>query len=299
VNSQLKLERAQVYRDRVLAALASRLPVPDTGPQQLHRAMRYASLDGGKRLRAMLVYASGEVMGAGLDELDVPACAVELIHAYSLIHDDLPAMDDDDLRRGKPACHIAFDEATAILAGDALQALAFELLAGDPAMTATAEQRCEMIRVLAQASGTAGLVGGQALDLSATGRRIDLAELEAIHLRKTGALIRAAVRLGVLAARDQDMVARDALDQYSVKLGLAFQVIDDILDDSGQTATLGKPAGSDRARDKPTYATLLGPAQAREFADRLYNQALASLRPLGDNARILQELARLLVDRSY
>jgi farnesyl diphosphate synthase len=283
---------------RVEAALDARLPAAATEPQRLHAAMRYATLGGGKRLRAALVYAVGETLGAPDARLDVPACALELVHAYSLVHDDLPAMDDDDLRRGKPTVHRAFDEATAILAGDALQTLAFELLARDPALAVSAAQRLEMIAQLAAAAGAAGMAGGQAIDLGAVGRNLTLAELEGMHARKTGALIRAAVALGALAA-DTGPQQRAGLDAYARHLGLAFQIVDDILDVEGETATLGKPQGSDQERAKPTYPALLGLERARTLAGECRAAALESLAPLGDNARLLRDIADFVIHRTY
>jgi farnesyl diphosphate synthase len=285
-------------RARAERALDARLPATSVEPQRLHAAMRYATLDGGKRLRAALVHATGTAFGAGPDALDVPACAIELIHAYSLIHDDLPAMDDDDLRRGKPTVHKAFDEATAILAGDALQALAFELLAHDPALAVSAEIRIEMIATLATAAGAQGMAGGQAIDLAATGRRLDLAALQDMHARKTGALIRASVTLGALAA-EVEPGTRRRLDDYARHLGLAFQIVDDVLDVEGDTATLGKPQGSDQASAKATYPALLGLDRAKELAREHQGAALESLAPLGDNVRLLRELAGFVVDRSH
>ena len=285
------------YRARVEAALDARLPDPQLLPQRLHQAMRYAVLDGGKRLRASLVYASGEAMGVDPARLDDAACAVEIIHAYSLVHDDLPAMDDDDLRRGKPTCHRAFGEATAILAGDALQCLAFQLVAQAPHLDPA--RRVSMIETLATAAGHQGMAGGQAIDLDAVGRELTLPELENMHIHKTGALIRAAVRLGVLAGGPDDAEVTQALDHYAKCLGLAFQIRDDILDVEGDTTTLGKSSGADRAREKPTYPSLLGLAEAKHQARELRDAALASLDGLGDNARILREIARYVVDRTY
>jgi len=285
------------YRTRVETALDARLPDPHLLPQRLHQAMRYAVLDGGKRLRASLVYASGEAVGVDPSRLDDAACAVEIIHGYSLVHDDLPAMDDDDLRRGKPTCHRAFGEATAILAGDALQCLAFQLLAQAPLLDAA--RRVSMIEALAAASGHQGMAGGQAIDLDAVGRELTLPELENMHIHKTGALIRASVRLGVLAGGPEDVEVSQALDHYAKYLGLAFQIQDDVLDVEGDTTTLGKASGADLARHKPTYPALLGLAEAKRQARELSDAALASLDGLGDNARILREIARFVVDRPY
>ena len=285
-------------RARVDATLNARLPRAETEPHRLHAAMRYATLDGGKRLRAALVYASGEALGAPAELLDVPACALELIHAYSLVHDDLPAMDNDDLRRGKPTCHKAFDEATAILAGDALHTFAFELLAHDGALAITATQRLAMIATLATASGSLGMAGGQAIDLGAVGGNLTLEQLEGMHGRKTGALIRAAVALGAIAA-NAGVETRARLDTYASAIGLAFQIVDDILDVEGDTATLGKPRGSDQQRAKPTYPSLLGLDAARARAHNCHQRALESLGPLGDNGRLLREIADFVVQRTH
>jgi len=285
-------------RARIERALDARLPAPGTEPQRLHAAMRYATLAGGKRLRAALVHAAGSAFGADPAALDVPACALELIHAYSLVHDDLPAMDDDDLRRGKPTVHKAFDEATAILAGDALQTLAFELLARDPALAVPAERRLAMIARLAEAAGVAGMAGGQAIDLAATGQRLARAALEDMHTRKTGALIRASVALGALTA-GADVTTLRRLDDYARHMGLAFQIVDDILDVEGDTATLGKPQGSDQESAKATYPALLGLDWARALARDHHGAALESLRPMGDNVELLRELAGFVIHRSH
>lgn len=286
-------------RVRVESALDHRLPPADSEPRRLHAAMRYVTLGGGKRLRAALVIATGEALGAQPDALDVPACALELVHAYSLVHDDLPSMDNDDLRRGKPTCHKAFDEATAILAGDALQTLAFELLAHDPALAIDPTQRLAMLAQLAQASGSAGMAGGQAIDLDAVGRPLTLAGLEDMHARKTGALIRAAVALGALSAPNIDAARLTRLDAYARAIGLAFQITDDILDVEGDTATLGKPRGSDQKLAKPTYPALLGLERARALAREQHAVALESLRSLGDNGQLLGEIADFILDRTH
>ncbi len=293
-------QQIQDYQNRAELALARVLPSADIQPQRLHDAMRYSTLGGGKRLRPILVYATGSALGVALETLDAPACAVELIHAYSLIHDDLPAMDDDDLRRGKPTCHRAFDEATAILAGDALQALAFQVLTQAP-MAVSADARVQMLQVLAQASGSRGMVGGQAIDLSAVGRELSLAELENMHIHKTGALIRASVLLGASCSPDLDRDARLALDHYAKCIGLAFQIQDDILDVSGDTATLGKTQGADNTRNKPTYPALLGLEVAREHARDLVQDALESLNQaqLGDKADLLRWLAQYIIERTH
>ena len=255
-------EYLSLSQARVEKALEDRLPSEQLLPQKLHQAMRYSVLNGGKRMRPMLTYCTGNALGISLDALDGPACAVEFIHVYSLIHDDLPAMDDDDLRRGKPTCHVAYDEATAILAGDGLQALAFEILAKDPSITATAEGRLKMIIALARASGSQGMVGGQAIDLQSVGTRLNLPELENMHIHKTGALIRASVNLATLVKSDVDAEVATRLDHYAKCIGLSFQVKDDILDEDSVTVTLGKSQGKDKENDMPTYPALLGLACA-------------------------------------
>jgi geranylgeranyl pyrophosphate synthase len=293
VNSELAVLVA-----RADAALARVLPVDGSEPRDLVRAMRYAVLGGGKRLRPLLVYAAGGALGASPDMLDVPACAVELIHAYSLVHDDLPSMDDDDLRRGRPTCHIAFGEATAILAGDALQALAFEILASQTPRTIGAETRLEMLRILGAACGAQGMAGGQAIDLGAVGKNLDLPTLESMHAHKTGALIRASVRLGALSAGCADPEMLDALERYGHAVGLAFQVRDDILDVEGETQALGKTAGKDAASAKPTFPSVIGMEASREHLRELVDEALTALQPLGARAAPLAELARYVAERN-
>ena len=290
-------DRLKRFQARAERALDARLPSATTAPAHLHAAMRYATLDGGKRVRASLVYATGLAVGAPDAALDAPACALELIHAYSLVHDDLPCMDDDDLRRGKPTCHRAFDQATALLAGDALQSYAFEILANDPTLAVSAPQRLRMIALLAQAAGSQGMAGGQAIDLASGGRALTLAQLEDMHLRKTGALIRAAVLLGALCREGCDTAVLDSLESYSHAIGLAFQITDDILDVEGNTETLGKNTGVDRARGKPTYPLLMGLSEAKTRAKTLHAQALESLATLGDNGRLLAELAGFIIER--
>jgi farnesyl diphosphate synthase len=277
-------------------ALTRSLPPEDSPPVELHRAMRYAVLGGGKRLRPLLVYAAGHAFGEAGSRLDAPACAVELIHAYSLVHDDLPAMDDDALRRGRPTCHIVFGEAMAILAGDALQALAFELLAHDVDQGVSPTRCVEMLRVLGRACGAEGMAGGQALDLAAVGRRLSLDELENMHACKTGALIRASVRLGVLASEASDD-ALEALDRYAHAVGLAFQVRDDILDVEGESSVIGKTAGKDAAADKPTFPSIIGMDASREHLARLTADALDAIAPLGKRGALLEELARYAAAR--
>ncbi|HZP64998.1 MAG TPA: farnesyl diphosphate synthase [Rudaea sp.] len=281
---------------RADTALARVLPPADEPPIDLHRAMRYAVLGGGKRLRPVLVYAVGEALGAAADALDASAAAVEIIHAYSLVHDDLPAMDDDSLRRGQPTCHVAFGEAMAILAGDALQALAFEVLAADPAPR-DPSIHVEMLRTLAAACGAHGMAGGQALDLAAVGRKLAHAELERMHVYKTGALIRASVRLGALAAGCRDEAVLAALERYGHCIGLAFQIRDDIIDVEGDTVTLGKTAGKDAAAAKPTYPAILGMQASRAELAELTAAAIAALAPLGEHAHGLVALARYVAER--
>ena len=281
---------------RVESVLDRWLPATGTAGR-LHEAMRYAALGGGKRVRPVLVYAAGRAVGATPESLDGPACAVELIHAYSLVHDDLPAMDDDDLRRGRPTCHRAFDEATAILAGDALQTLAFEVLCDDAAIGVPSATRIEMIQSLARASGARGMAGGQALDLAAAGREISLAELESLHIHKTGALIRASVRLGTLAVPEAPADAVRSLDRYAKCVGLAFQIHDDILDVTGDTAVIGKTRGKDLAQRKSTYPALLGLAGAREKCESLIEEANAAVASLDAQADPLRWLADYAVRR--
>lgn len=286
------------YRARVNQALEQYLPPPYIQPSTLHEAMRYAVLSGGKRIRASLVYATGNAVGAPLRALDDAACAVELIHAYSLVHDDLPAMDNDDLRRGEPTCHRAFDEATAILAGDALQSLAFYALARAPATDHPHQQRVEMIGELALASGSRGMAGGQALDLAAEGKDLNLAELENLHIHKTGALIRASVKLGGLCCPGVERGLLEQLDHYAKCIGLAFQIRDDILDVEGETAVLGKPRGSDAARNKSTYPSLVGLTAAKQMSRELVQQAIDKLQSFNSTADPLRWIASYVVARS-
>ncbi len=279
-------------------ALAALLPAAEIAPYRLHAAMRYVVLGGGKRIRPMLAFAAGEAVGADEERILACACAVELVHVYSLTHDDLPCMDDDDLRRGKPTCHREYDEATALLVGDALQSLAFEALAR-PGLHPDAAVQLEMIALLARAAGSRGMAGGQAVDLESTGKTLELAELEFMHIHKTGALIRAAVLLGALAGDRLEPAVREALERYAKAIGLAFQVMDDVLDAEGHTATLGKTAGKDAAQGKATYLTLMSARQAREYARELADTALAALAPFGARGRRLDEIARFVVERSF
>ncbi|ALP51871.1 geranyl transferase [Candidatus Tenderia electrophaga] len=291
-------ELLAAHQARTEQALERWLPQADIAPQRLHQAMRYAVLDGGKRVRPFLVYSAGQALDVPAAQLDAPACAVELIHAYSLIHDDLPAMDDDALRRGKPTCHRAFDEATAILAGDAIQALAFHVLAHDEALHVDAQRRLQMIDRLALASGSRGMAGGQAIDLEAVGKHLDLPALELMHIHKTGALIRASVMLGALSSAAVSEAQLKQLDHYAKCIGLAFQIQDDILDVEGDTTTLGKTRGADLALDKPTYPALLGLDGAKQRAAELYHEALTSLAEFGPAAEPLRWMARYIISRS-
>ena len=282
---------------RVDKALDQQLPDTAIEPSRLHEAMRYATFNGGKRVRPILVYASGLACGSRPEQLDIAACAVELIHSYSLVHDDLPAMDDDDLRRGKPTCHRAYDEATAILVGDALQSLAFRLLTNGQQQL-PAETALRMVRLLATASGSRGMAGGQAMDIGAVNRELSLPELEIMHIHKTGALIRASVQLGALAAGGNEW-QQQQLEHYAKAVGLAFQVQDDILDVISDTDTLGKTQGKDAAANKPTYPGLLGLDGAREKARELLDEALAALADFGPEADQLRHLARYVVQRTH
>ncbi|HMB59263.1 MAG TPA: farnesyl diphosphate synthase [Xanthomonadales bacterium] len=281
---------------RIESVLEQHLPTEDIIPERLHQAMRYAALGGGKRFRPLLVYATGHALEIEPQELDNAACAVELIHAYSLIHDDLPAMDDDDLRRGKPSCHRAFDEATAILAGDALQSLAFQVLAQDGG---TAEVKLHMLEQLAVCSGSRGMAGGQAIDLDATGKDLNQAELENMHIHKTGELIRASVNMAALYCPQLPEAQFRQLDHYAKCVGLAFQIHDDILDEIATTEELGKTQGKDRSAGKPTYPAIIGLTASQEMACALHQNAIDSLSSFGDSAQYLRAIANLVVSRSH
>ncbi|MEI7429490.1 MAG: polyprenyl synthetase family protein [Betaproteobacteria bacterium] len=284
----------QTHTETTLARL---LPAETAIPTRLHQAMRYASLGGGKRVRPLLAFAAGELSGATTESLAIVSCAVEMIHVYSLVHDDLPCMDDDVLRRGRPTCHVEFDEPTALLVGDSLQSLAFELLTraelGNP------ERQLAMVSLLARASGSCGMAGGQAIDLSAVGQTLNQPELELMHALKTGALIRAAVMLGALCGNPLSQSESESLDRFAKRAGLLFQVIDDILDCTASTATLGKTAGKDAAADKPTYVSLMGLERAREFATDLRAQALESLVQFGERSQRLIELTDFITHRTF
>ncbi len=292
-------ETLKQYRQRVDQALLTQLPSRETSGTQLPVVMHYAVTNGGKRVRPVLTYATGKALGLSLDRVDVAACALEMMHAYSLVHDDLPAMDDDDLRRGKPTCHKAFDEALAILAGDALQALAFTILAlnRDPLVSDTAKLR--MVEILGEASGAKGMAAGQAIDLESVGRKLTLAELENMHNHKTGALIKASVLLPAVLSESSDPELMPRLEGYAGAVGLSFQIVDDILDVVSDTETLGKKQGADIALNKPTYPALLGLDGAREHAERMHEKALSYLDGLGSDFDELRTLSAYIVQRTY
>ena len=283
---------------RMETALARVLPQAHLAPARLHEAMRYATLEGGKRVRPLLVFAAGEAADASAERLEIAAAAVELIHAYSLVHDDLPCMDDDILRRGKPTVHVEYDEATALLAGDALQSLAFQLLA-EHRIADEARTQLELVKILALAAGSRGMAGGQQIDLEATGRSLTLPELEVMHIHKTGALIRAAVLLGAACGHELPQNEKSRLDRYAKAVGLAFQVVDDILDYDASTATLGKTAGKDSKQGKPTYVSAIGIAAARRLAEELRGQAHEALKGVDGRSRRLGELADFIVLRKF
>lgn len=287
------------YQQRIDVALEKHLPEPHSEYDgRLHEAMRYAVLNGGKRVRPLLVYFTGEALGVSAECLDTPAVAVELIHAYSLVHDDLPALDDDDLRRGRATCHRAFDEATAILAGDSLQTLAFQVLAKEN-QHLNPNQRINMVEVLALASGSRGMAGGQMIDLQVIGKNINLATLENMHIRKTGALIRASVKLAAIACEELTPEKFSQLDHYAKCIGLAFQIVDDILDVESSTDVLGKTSGSDLQHHKPTYPSLIGLKAAKQQATELLTAALDSLQDFDQRAESLRELGRYVVERKF
>lgn len=289
----------QLCQSHVDAALKQLLQAPNVELERLYAAMQYSVMNGGKRVRPLLVFASCEALGGDIKQAYGAACAVELIHAYSLVHDDLPAMDDDALRRGQPTTHIAFDEAYAILAGDALQSLAFDALCNEALSPISCTQRLGMLKILAKASGAAGMVGGQAIDLSSVGKTIDLATLELMHRHKTGALIEASVQLGAIASNQATPQALQQLTEYAQAIGLAFQVQDDILDVTSDTQTLGKQQGSDHEHAKPTYPALLGLEHAKQYADSLREQAHSALTGFDKRADHLRHLADYIVSRSH
>jgi len=294
--------RLTLYKTRVDSALDRLLPQPDAAPgckTRLQEAMRYAITNGGKRVRPILTYATGNALGIPLDRLDVQACSVEMMHAYSLVHDDLPAMDNDDLRRGQPTLHRKYDEATAILAGDALQALAFSVLSINQDDQLDAGRRLQMVAILGEASGASGMAAGQAIDLESVGKTLTLPQLEDMHRHKTGALIRASARMAVLASNNTDAELANKIDNYAGTIGLSFQIVDDILDITGDTETLGKTQGADVALNKPTYPALLGLDGARDYARKMHEAALDSLAGLGTEFDELRQLSEYIVKRTY
>lgn len=287
------------YQDRIDGLLRSNIDVLDDHAPTLKQAMAYSVLNGGKRMRPFLVYAVGDMLNVSLDDLDFPAIALECVHAYSLIHDDLPAMDDDNLRRGQPTCHIAFDEATAILAGDALQTLAFDVLVNARFSHIDASQHMQLIKILSSASGYQGMCGGQAMDLAATNTSISQSQLQQLHQLKTGALIQASVAMPAALAPEIDNASKQRLSEYSAALGLAFQVQDDILDVVGDSAVLGKPQGSDQENNKSTYPSLLGLAGAKDYLQQLRQQALHALHALPYNTGLLEDFTHFIVQRDH
>ena len=293
--------RAQLesWQTRMERALAARLPEASAVPGRLHEAMRYSVLGGGKRIRPALVFATARALGLTEDEVEAAACAIELIHVYSLVHDDLPAMDDDDLRRGRPTCHKAYDEATAVLVGDALQTLAFQVLTRDPALPASPAVRLRLVELLAEASGTFGMAGGQAIDLAAQGQKLDLTQVEEMHARKTGALIRVSVMMASACVPTLEARWSQALLGFVNPIGLAFQIQDDLLDVLGDVSTIGKATGADSERGKPTHPAVIGIEASQERVRLLHAQALDSLAPFGRRADLLRSLADWLLARRY
>ncbi len=289
---------ASAHQLRFEDVLQHLLPRADVAPERLHAAMRYSVLDGGKRVRPLLAFAAGELAEAALKRVDIAAAAVEMIHAYSLVHDDMPCMDDDVLRRGKPTCHVEYDEATALLVGDSLQSLAFQLLT-EHSLSDSPLSQLQMVKLLAVASGSRGMAGGQAFDLGSVGKQLNLPELEFMHIHKTGALIRAAILLGAHCGNGLDAAQLGQLDHFGKCVGLAFQVVDDVLDAEADTATLGKTANKDAVHNKPTYVTLLGVTQAKKMAADLHEEAMDSLSEFGSKAQRLRELADFIVMRKF
>ena len=289
---------AAARQDRIEAVLEHALPPPRIVPSRLHAAMRYSVLGAGKRVRPLLAFAAGELSGADIERTAIAGAAVELIHAYSLVHDDLPAMDDDVLRRGKPTCHVEFDEPTALLVGDALQSLAFQLL-GEYRLADDPADQLQMVKLLAAAAGSRGMAGGQAIDLAAVGKKLTVPELELMHIHKTGALIRASALLGARCGSALDEKALGRLDTFAKMIGLAFQVVDDVLDAQAPTATLGKTAGKDADRGKPTYVSALGLGESKAFAEELRQDALKALDEFGERALRLRQLADFIVLRKF
>lgn len=299
VNREAFRAQLESWQARMERALDARLPGPSVVPARLHEAMRYSVLGGGKRIRPALVFATALALGLSEDEVEAAACAIELIHVYSLVHDDLPAMDDDDLRRGRPTCHKAYDEATGVLVGDALQTLAFQVLARDPALPASAAIRLRLVELLAEASGTFGMAGGQAIDLAAQGQRLDLAQVEEMHARKTGALIRVSVMMAAACSPSLETHWQQALLGFVNPIGLAFQIQDDLLDVLGDVSTIGKATGADSERGKPTHPAVIGIEASQERVRLLHAQALESLAPFGLRAQPLRSLADWLLARRY
>jgi farnesyl diphosphate synthase len=289
---------SHAHLERVEATLQRVLPAPEIAPQRLHQAMRYAVLGAGKRVRPLLAFAAGDLAGADVERVTIAAAAVELIHAYSLAHDDLPCMDDDVLRRGKPTCHVEYDEATALLVGDALQSLAFQLL-GEYRLADDIKTQLEMVKLLAAASGSRGMAGGQAIDLESVGKSLTVPELEYMHIHKTGALIRASALLGARCGNELGEKEFGQLDLFAKLIGLAFQVVDDTLDAESSTATLGKTAGKDAKDNKPTYVSAIGISRARELAQEMRQNALAALAGFGERALRLRQLADFIVLRKF
>jgi geranylgeranyl pyrophosphate synthase len=289
----------ETWRLRMEGALSARLPQANLVPTRLHEAMRYSVLGGGKRIRPALVFATARAVGLSEDDVEAAACAIELVHVYSLVHDDLPAMDNDDLRRGRPTCHKAFDEATALLAGDALQPLAFQLLARDPRLPASSAIRLRLIELLAQAIGTSGMAGGQAIDLAVKGQKLDIAQVEDMHARKTGAVIRASVLMAAECAPPLDANLHGALSRFASAVGLAFQIQDDLLDVTGDASKLGKATGADGERAKPTHPAVIGIAASQQRMRFLHNQAIHALVPFGERAESLRSLAHWLLSRQH
>jgi geranylgeranyl pyrophosphate synthase len=303
VGSDAKAEdfgaQLETWRLRMEAALDARLTPADLLPARLHEAMRYSVLGGGKRIRPALVFATARALGLSEDDVEAVACAIELVHVYSLVHDDLPAMDNDDLRRGRPTCHKAFDEATALLVGDALQPLAFQLLARDAKLPASPAIRLRLVDMLAQAIGTFGMAGGQAIDLAVQGLRLDIGQVEDMHARKTGAVIRASVLMAAECAPPLDSDLYAALTRFANAVGLAFQIQDDLLDVTGDASMLGKATGADSERAKPTHPAVIGISASQQRVRLLHDQAIQSLAPFGDRASSLRSLAHWLLSRQY
>ncbi|MEE8328277.1 MAG: farnesyl diphosphate synthase [Nitrosomonadaceae bacterium] len=289
---------ARAHQSRIETSLETLLPTKKFSPERLHDAMRFSVLGGGKRIRPLLAFAAGELSEADEERVTIAAVAVELIHAYSLVHDDLPCMDDDVLRRGKPTCHIEYNEATALLVGDSLQSLAFQLLA-EYRLTDTPQVQLDMIKHLAQAAGSRGMAGGQAFDLESVGKTLNLPELEFMHIHKTGALIRAAVMIGACCGNNINDAQLKSLDHFAKYIGLAFQVVDDVLDTEATTATLGKTAGKDADNNKPTYVSILGVKQARELAEQLRQDAYQALETFGKTAARLRQLTDYIIQREF